>query len=394
MTEVMENLMEESYEINFDEIDDDLAAFQEDEKVKLALQRGVDLKKYGRELEQELKDGENELIIQHVKNNPQVVDLHKQMQECDAVLVRMQDMLQGFQGDLGGISEEIKHLQDESLSMNIKLKNRRGAEEKLNKFLQNAALSPEHISAITSANVSELFVEAVINLGKRLKYLVQSEPPTDESSLDIAPCDTYTGQQFLPELEKLKLRSISKARDYFLSQFSALRKPKTNVQMVQQACLLKYAPLFSFIYHELPNVADELRTIYVESMGRTLYNVFRHYYNQLIKFDLVVATKNDLVVVEEAALKSIFTNKMSVNKKFDTFSLADRDKILDQIESKPILIHVAAAEGQKFPFEVILRSMLKHLSDAATNEFLFVLDFFKSSPKDTFNRYVSMDTMI
>lgn len=42
-------------DINFDQIDEDLAAFQEDEMVQQALSRGVDLQKYGRELEKELK---------------------------------------------------------------------------------------------------------------------------------------------------------------------------------------------------------------------------------------------------------------------------------------------------------------------------------------------------
>jgi hypothetical protein len=44
-----------SEEVNFDEIDEDLVTFQEDEMVQQALQRGVDLKKYGRELEKELR---------------------------------------------------------------------------------------------------------------------------------------------------------------------------------------------------------------------------------------------------------------------------------------------------------------------------------------------------
>ena len=59
--------------INFDEIDDDLerypinsnqiawciyvtCRFQEDEMVQQALHRGVDLKKYGRDLEKELRE--------------------------------------------------------------------------------------------------------------------------------------------------------------------------------------------------------------------------------------------------------------------------------------------------------------------------------------------------
>lgn len=45
-----------SVDINFDEIDDDLERFQEDEMVQQALHRGVDLKKYGRDLEKELKE--------------------------------------------------------------------------------------------------------------------------------------------------------------------------------------------------------------------------------------------------------------------------------------------------------------------------------------------------
>jgi hypothetical protein len=44
-----------SNEINFGEIDEDLAAFQEDELVQQALHRGVDLDKYGKELERDLR---------------------------------------------------------------------------------------------------------------------------------------------------------------------------------------------------------------------------------------------------------------------------------------------------------------------------------------------------
>ena len=50
-------------EINFVEIDDDLALFQEDDMVQQALQRGVDLKKYGNELENELRKVLNDLTV-------------------------------------------------------------------------------------------------------------------------------------------------------------------------------------------------------------------------------------------------------------------------------------------------------------------------------------------
>ena len=121
-------------ETNWEEIAEDLLAFEEDDMLRQALHRGVDLKKYGHELEKDLKMAEMNSVAQYVENNQLVVDLHKQMTECDSVLARMQEMLLGFQADLGGISEEIKHLQDESLSMSIRLKNRRSAEDKIHQF--------------------------------------------------------------------------------------------------------------------------------------------------------------------------------------------------------------------------------------------------------------------
>ena len=50
--------------------------------------------------------------------------------------------------------------------------------------------------------------------------------------------------------------------------------------------------------------------MYVESMGRTLLNLFKSYYSQLAKQDSIVVSKNDLIAVEEATLKSLFTQKV------------------------------------------------------------------------------------
>mmetsp|Transcript_8188 Transcript_8188/g.15453 ORF Transcript_8188/g.15453 Transcript_8188/m.15453 type:complete len:728 (+) Transcript_8188:155-2338(+) len=375
-----------SEDIDFDEIDDDLERFQEDEMVQQALQRGVDLRKYGQELAAQLKEAETETVAQYIENSADVGELKDQMEACDTVLARMQEMLLGFQADLGGISEEIKHLQDESLSMNIRLKNRRAAEDLISRFLTQCAMDPDMANVIQNGNVNEEFQIAVIALNKKLKYLAQTVTPKDGSAMDFVPKDTYVGQMLLPELEKLKMRAITKIKDYFLQQFGALRKTKTNVSMVQQNSLVKYADLLTFLQTEAGPVAEDIRTIYIESMSRTLFNLFKNYSSQLLKLDEVFADKHDLIGVEEAALRSMFTNKVNLSKRSDAFSLGERDKVLDQIETSPILVHVALAEAQKYPYEVLLRSVIKHLCDAATSEFLFALDFFKKNARDTFNR--------
>ena len=313
--------------------------------------------------------------------------LHQQMQGCDAVLARMQEMLLGFQADLGGISEEIRNLQDQSYTMSIKLKNRRAAEEKIQTFLHNCTPDPELAESIASPVVDEDFLRAVISLHNKFFYLQQSEAPTDGSSMGIVPFETYAGRALIPELERLKMKSINKTKDYFIHQISAIKRPKTNIQMLQQSGLVKYAPLFEFLQEEAPNIAEDIRNLYIETMGKTVYNLFKNYHAQLSKLvDAVGTSKLELIAVEESNLKSMFTSKVDMSKRQDPFSLGERNKILEDVESEPILVHIAIAEGMKFPYESIHRSVIKHLIDAATNEFLFILDFFQSNTRETFSK--------
>jgi len=87
-----------------------------------------------------------------------------------------------------------------------------------------------------------------------------------------------------------------------------------------------------------------VRTAYVETMGRAVFALFRAYHAQLQKLMLEVANKNDLIAVEEGAVRGLFTTKVDLSKRGDAFSLADRDKILEQVEAEPILVHIAQAE--------------------------------------------------
>ena len=147
---------------------------------------------------------------QYVDNSPKIHELHQQIQDCDAVLARMQDMLQGFQSDLGGISDEIKYLQDQSLTMNVKLRNRRAAEERLHKFVEYVAVTSDAQDSVAAPEMNEAFLEFVQGLNSKIAYLQLEFPASDGSSLDVAPRETKVGETLLPELEKLKIRAIAK----------------------------------------------------------------------------------------------------------------------------------------------------------------------------------------
>ena len=65
-----------------------------------------------------------------------------------------------------------------------------------------------------------------------------------------------------------------------------------------------------------------------------------------------------------------------MTKNVDVFSVGNRMRALDEVNDPPIILHVAQAEKQKFPFEYLFRSLQRHLMDAATTEYAFDFYFF------------------
>ena len=177
---------------------------------------------------------------------------------------------------------------------------------------------------------------------------------------------------------------MAKAREYLLSRIADLRKPKTNVQVIQKHALLKYKFLMTFLMEQKPDVAGEVRGMYIESMGRTLFLLFKAYYAQLNRLDLQVANKHDLIAIEETAIKGLLTTKVNLSKRADAFCLGGREELLADVEAPPILVHIAQAEATRYPFEALFRSIMKHLMDTACNEHAFVSDFFMDKSNDTF----------
>lgn len=76
---------------------EDLERFAEDSFIQAALGQGVDLRGYSKQIDEELRQVEIESVAGYVSQSEEVVDLHIQMQSCDSILKRMQEMLLGFQ---------------------------------------------------------------------------------------------------------------------------------------------------------------------------------------------------------------------------------------------------------------------------------------------------------
>ena len=65
-----------------------------------------------------------QLFQDYISQAGNIAQLHTQISSCDGILGRMENLLLSFQTDLGSISCEILNLQQESVEMNLRLKNR------------------------------------------------------------------------------------------------------------------------------------------------------------------------------------------------------------------------------------------------------------------------------
>ena len=434
-----------SEDINFDEIDADLKRFQEDDMVQKSLSRGVDLRQYARETERDLRALTQDSIQDYMDQINEVAILNDEIDICDKTLERMQQMLQTFQSRLGGISDDIKHLQDDSLSMNIKLKNRRAVEARLQTFLEGIVVPPALVVGICESDVNESYVEALQMLNDKLKYASSGEDKpqklmahndtvdvlvrtngtngnhakdakdgqgetkgngTDRNgkngkngneetfTLGVAARDTNAAQEVLPLLEMMRSKAVSKVRDFLLSRITSLRKGKTNVQMTQQM-LLKFRYLFYFLKMHAPNVAEEIKSMYVSAMSKVLLALFKAYHQQLGKLTVRLDDKKSVFATvpprsatnnNESKASNTKKNKPTVgNPILGVFEIGTRHEILDELENPPIVMHIAQKEGRKYLYEHIFRSVQKHLCDSAANDFTFLVDFFHARSHSLFN---------
>ncbi|KAI9913745.1 hypothetical protein PsorP6_005117 [Peronosclerospora sorghi] len=364
-------------DIDFDELDDYLELFQQDSELKEALSQGVDLRKYAQQIDEDLRVAETASVEQYVMKSADFVELHNEVLECDNLLAKIQEMLLGFQADLGGLSDEIRHLQDESIGMNVKLNNRRETEEKLQLFLDQVMVSPSLIKAIDEGEVTDAFLHALVTLNGKLRYAALKDPDPSGSSFDLVPSQTAAFRNVEAQLSKLKARAVCRIRDFLLAKMNEMKKPKTNVQMVQQNTLLPMKYLVTFLADHAPEVEEEFREVYAEAMSKTLVNVFRSYHTGLMKFHEEIATRTDMIVLDEQSLKGMFSSRVNLSKRNDTFSIADREKILETASAPPLILHVAQQEGLKLPYEAVFRNVQQHLMDSATSEYMFLIKFFK-----------------
>uniref|UniRef100_A0A4W6EYB4 Vacuolar protein sorting-associated protein 52 homolog n=1 Tax=Lates calcarifer TaxID=8187 RepID=A0A4W6EYB4_LATCA len=351
----------------------------EDDLVKEALKTGVDLRQYSKQVEAELQRIEQASIKDYIKESQNIALLHNQITACDSILERMEGMLSGFQSDLSSISSEIQTLQQQSVSMNVRLKNRQAVRSHLSQLVDELVVPGAMISTILDSPVTEQeFLEQLHELNNKINF-----------AKELSFRETLACSDIQDIVDRLKLKAVSKIREFILQKIYSFRKPMTNYQIPQNT-LLKYRFFYQFLLANERTVAKEIRDEYVDTMSKIYYSYFKSYSGRLLKVQYEeVADKDDLMGVEDTAKKGFFS-KPSLKSRNTIFTLGQRGAILSPAELEgPILVpHTAQRGDSRYPYETLFRSQHYALLDNGCREYLFLSDFFMvagNSALDLFN---------
>ncbi|CAA6668604.1 unnamed protein product [Spirodela intermedia] len=334
--------------------------------------------KYTKGVENNVRQVELESIQDYIKESDNLVLLHDQIRDCDIILSQMETLLSGFQAEIGSISSEIKSLQEKSMDMGLKLKNRKhfilfnilflsGSRVETCKICRRYYCPPRMVDIIVDGEVNDEYMRMLEILSRKIKFI--EVDPMVNSSMAL--------KDVQPELERLRQKAVAKVFEFIVQKLYALRKPKTNIQILQQSVLLKYKYVVLFLKEHGKEIYNEVRSAYIDTMNKVLSAHFRAYILALEKLQLDIATSNDLIGVEARSTVFVFSRaKEPLKNRSSVFALGERLNILKEIEQPALIPHIAEANSLKYPYEVLFRSLHKLLMDTATSEYLFCDDFF------------------
>jgi len=365
--------------IDFDDLHELLATASsgggQDDPVTAALELGVqETKRVAAQVDARLEELEEASIDDYVASFGSFESLHKEIQDTDQILEKMEKMLGTFQADLSSISDEIRMLQGDSLQMNVKLRNRRALQSLMSEYVNSVVVSPSLVKQICEEEINEAYLDYLSELNRKLDHVKQQEMQKLPSAA-----------QTMPQLENLRTRAVARIKDFLLQKINTLKKPRTNLQILQRNVLVRFKFFTQFLAEHHPAVAREVQQHYVETMSAQYLKQFRTYVLSLQKLELEYApTKADMLVSGEwqssGGARRFLDNiglgpSVTLNNRGNVFSLSGRDAILKELEKDPIIAHTHK-DKVKYYHEQLFRSHQMLLMDTATSEFLFLNDFF------------------
>jgi len=373
----MERLDITNEEFSFEGIDDDIKNIQTNPQIVQALNVGANLREYSRKVENDLTDLERGTIADYIKEGESIAGLYRQISICDSVLAKLDEVLTNFQSNIRSVGGEIKQLQDKCLNHQIRLNNRKMVEERLTKFLDEVQITEELEDFMSQGEVNAEYIQSLMELNKKISYLENYK--SMDSSQKQAP---KAIRELEPKIEALVAKTISKIRSFLLNTLHSL-KNQQSLRMEHKE-LLNFGYLFQFIFKHAPEVAQEVKGVYIDISSKLYFSFFRQYISAVSRVQLDIANKNDLLGIPESQSGNLFLQTMTLSSKKqiknkEVFSLSARQMVVDDLD-KPTVANLLETSpnttAERYPYEFLFKSMIFLLMDDVAEELKFTSDFF------------------
>jgi len=256
-----------------------------------------------------------------------------------------------WKDNLGDLSREIRHLQDQSTSMGIKLNNRRSVREYLSQLVDELLIPEEmiegrvqtfhacdcniyasHNASLKLCSITEPRWKPSVQLNWTNKLLWNSfiswiekfvlfgnKLITIQRHAKMLPKDRFKKwskmsilrKYGLPEkwfvenidwsnnrwkvVDNLRLKSSNRIRTFLFEKIYQFRKPLANYHIPQNT-MLRFRFFYEFLLANERPTAQEIKDEYLDTVSKVYYSYFRSYLQRLMKLKFSeTATKLDML---------------------------------------------------------------------------------------------------
>eukprot|EP01127_Copromyxa_protea_P021675 TRINITY_DN7531_c0_g1_i1.p1 TRINITY_DN7531_c0_g1~~TRINITY_DN7531_c0_g1_i1.p1 ORF type:complete len:690 (+),score=102.57 TRINITY_DN7531_c0_g1_i1:1-2070(+) len=315
------------------------------------------------ELESRAEAVKADLLKYYTNQFPVVVKLHGAMQGALGTLSRLEVHTEQLKKNLDAMQEEVQQLPQKTASVKHKAKNLQTIEEPLGTYLEGLVVPPSLIRCIVEGKIDESFLQHIEHLESIRKtiagYLASGKAESMPSVNDM-----------IPIIQMLQTKAVTRSRQFLLEKIQKISKPNTNIQILQQT-LIKYSPLYSYVYHRTPSIGKQIMKYYVVSMLPIYHHYFSNYIQIMSNAMIDPVTRGDLLgATQDKVLASIQTTALpnashtsslpassiaraDNSASFNVFSLGRRRDIID----RKYIITSTLAKQKKFKLTEIFASL-------------------------------------
>jgi len=331
----------------------------------------VDLRSRKLEVEEQLKEVETACIADYMRESDNITDLYQRVTSCDQILERLETILCKFQADLGNICQEIISLHEQTVSLNMQLKNKQAVRSKLSRFIEDMTIPQSVVHHIMYTPACEKnFSDNLVILDQKIHFF------KEQDFKDAMSCNDVNQTLF-----GLKTKAIFKVREYTLRKIHDCRKYLSNYQVPQNA-LLKNKFFYQFLLSHEREKAREVQNEYIETMSKVYHSYFREYIHRLCKLEYDERPdENDLMASDDTHNRSrtniIFNMKpASLKNRSTVFTIGTRATVIKVDLEAPLIMPSANSQEVRYTPEALFRTVHFALLDNACREFFFLRDFF------------------